>query len=189
MEKDAGGEKKRMRQDDGEEVKYVGGYAEVVKGDNKKPTAMEIHDAMSNCWHIKSIWPDPEAILQTIGPDTREQAIVLQTTLETTTNTAIRTPRRAGSLSSVQRLGQQSPRITDGAQRCADPGGDILQLHQGPMVTERARHVDSHSIGHPRGSSGSRIRGIAMAECRPGDCHTARSESGHSHGTVYAEIP
>ena len=80
---DEGEEKKRMRQDDGEEVKCAGGYAESVKGDNKKPIAMELHDAMRKCWQIKTNWPDPEAVLQTIGPDTREQAIALQTTLGT----------------------------------------------------------------------------------------------------------
>ena len=72
MEKDEGGEKKRMRQGDGDEVKYAGGYADAVKCDIKKPTAMELHDAMSNGWQIKTNWPDPDDVLQTIGPDTRE---------------------------------------------------------------------------------------------------------------------
>ena len=83
MGKDEGEEKKRMRQDDGEEVKCAGGYAESVKGDDKKPIAMELHDAMMKCWQIQTNWPDPEAVLQTIGPDTREQAVALQTTLGT----------------------------------------------------------------------------------------------------------
>ena len=80
---DEGGNTKRMRQDDGEEVKCAGGYAETVKGDNKKPTAMKLHDAMSNGWQIKINWPDTEYVVQTIGPDTQEQAITLQTTLGT----------------------------------------------------------------------------------------------------------
>ena len=72
-----------MRQDDGGKVEYLGGYAEAVKGDNKKPTEMELHDATSNCQHIKFTWPDPEAVLQMIAPDTQEQAIALNTTLGT----------------------------------------------------------------------------------------------------------
>ena len=70
-----------MRQDDGEEVKGAGGYADAVKFVTKKPTAMELHDAMSNGWQIKTNWPDPDDILQTIGPDSHEQAITLLTTL------------------------------------------------------------------------------------------------------------
>ena len=83
MELDESGENKRMRQDDGDELKCAGGYAEAVKCDEKNPTATELHDCMSNGWQIKTNCPDPEDILQTIGPDKREQSITLQTTLGT----------------------------------------------------------------------------------------------------------
>ena len=83
MEEDEGGEKKRMRQDDGEEAKRPSSYAEAVKRDSETPTAMEFHDAMRSCWQIKTSLPEPEAIVQTIGPETREQAVSLQATLGT----------------------------------------------------------------------------------------------------------
>ena len=38
---------------------------------------------MSKCWQTKANWPDAEEVLQTIGPETREQAVALQITLGT----------------------------------------------------------------------------------------------------------
>ena len=83
MDTEDGGEKKRMRQDVWEETKQAGTYVEAARGDNRKPTAMEIHGAMSKCWQIKANWPDPDTVLQTIGPETREQAATLLMTLGT----------------------------------------------------------------------------------------------------------
>ena len=62
MKKDEGGKKKCMRQDDGEEAKLAGSYAQVVKVDSKKPTAIEFQKAMRSCWQINTSWPCLEVI-------------------------------------------------------------------------------------------------------------------------------
>ena len=80
---DASNEKKRMRHDEGDEIKWAGANATTGTGDTAKPTAMEVHEAMRQCWQEKTQWPETDDILQVLGPENHEQLSAMQASIGT----------------------------------------------------------------------------------------------------------